>query len=131
MFLSQTCQVPATSVGLIGVASYIFYRHQHYHPPTLTQLTEKMLEEIKPIPPTTTAGLPLEGPLQSTGRFITNTASSTTARLRHALNVVGPPLRFYQRNLFIGAAILGTGTAIGQRIICGKHVAKPKINIQH
>jgi len=40
------------------------------------------------------------------------------------MQTIGVPLRFYQRNLFVGAAILGTGTALSQRIICGKPIKK-------
>jgi hypothetical protein len=42
------------------------------------------------------------------------------SRFQNMYNVVRVPVRFYAINLLVGAAVMGAGTSVGQRILCGR-----------
>lgn len=122
------------------MVGYLVYRHNTYDPPTLTKLAQLATEASIPTPPTTPAGLPLTGPLQtstlppstivSPSAYASSTAASSAAsngygaRLRHAVNVIRTPARFYAINLFASAAVAGVGMSLGQRMLCGTSASK-------
>ena len=124
-----------------GVVGYLVYRHNTYDPPTLTRLAQLATEAAAPAPPTTPAGLPLTGPLQtsttlppstivspsayaSSASSAVSASSVPTSRLRHAINVIRVPARFYAINLLVSAAVAGLGMSVGQRLLCGASQAK-------
>ena len=120
---------------------FLVYRHNTYEPPTLTRLAQLATEAATPAPPTTPAGLPLTGPLQTSSNLPPSTivspsayssayssASATSSvpasRLRHAINVIRVPARFYAINLLVSAAVAGVGMSVGQRLLCGATAVK-------
>ena len=136
------CQALSSTVAGAGVVGYLVYRHNTYEPPSLTRLAQLATEAATPAPPTTAAGLPLTGPLQTSSTLPPSTIvspsaySSTTAssassgsfvpasRLRNAINVIRVPARFYAINLLASAAVAGVGMSVGQRLFCGTSAAK-------
>ena len=119
---------------------YLVYRHNSYDPPTLTRLAQLATNAAAPAPPTTPAGLPLTGPLQTSSTLPPSTivspsaystaspspfaSSVSTSRLRHAVNVIRVPARFYAINLIVSAAVAGVGMSVGQRLLCGASTVK-------
>ena len=114
----------------MSLFTYLFLRHNNYTPPTVTRLLQMAAEAAAPAPPTTAAGLPLTGPLQ-TSTLPANTIvspslaasslpSPSSSRLRQVLSVIRVPARFYAMNVLVGAAVLGAGTSAGQRLLCGR-----------
>ena len=80
-----------------------------------------------PTPPTTPAGLPLTGPLQSSSTRLPSTtivspqaAPPPSSLVSQVLKHIRVPARFYAVNLLVGAAVMGAGTSVGQRLLCGK-----------
>ena len=132
----QTCQALSSTVAGAGVVGYLVYRHQTYDPPSLTRLAQLATEAAAPAPPTTPACLPLTGPLQASSTLPPSTIISPSAysssapatvrssRLRHAINVIRVPARFYVINLLASAAVAGVGMSVGQRLFCGRTAAK-------
>ena len=112
-------------MGGASLLCYLFLRHNNYSPPTFMRMMQMAAEAASPTPPTNRAGLPLTGPLQSTPSLPSSTVlsaspSPASSRLRNVVNVIRTPARFYMVNLLVGAAVLGAGTSVGQRLICGK-----------
>jgi len=135
--VSTTCQLTSTIVASLPVAGYLSYRHHRYSPPTFSQLIQQM-NNSSSTTQTTSAGLPLNGPLQqitqnsssSSSQLPSNVIRSAGAppsntRLSSIYSAIRVPIRFYAVNMLMSAAILGAGTSVGQRIICGKKIQKP------
>lgn len=128
---STACQLSSTVFGGVGVAGYLGYRHYHFTPPTLTQLVAQINASVTNTGAgagTTAAGLPLNGPLQSTESLPFNVIRSvpqpqSANRLSLVYSAVRVPVRFYAVNMLMSAAVLGAGTSIGQRLICGRKAA--------
>ena len=98
----------------------------------------RQMQAGTPTPPTSAAGLPLTGPLLASSSppasrsLPPNTVvapprpAAAPSRFRSMYNVVRVPARFYAINLLVGAAVMGAGTSVGQRLLC-RSPSKPPI----
>jgi hypothetical protein len=123
---STICQTTSSGIAAIPTLSYIIYRHYKYEPQSLDAITAVIEEQARQ-----------EGLLNKPAA----TSSSKQQRLDiqdlyYRLNrnrqvwqqYIAQPLRFYSINFLIGAAIMGSSTAIAQRIVCGKTKNSSTVN---
>jgi hypothetical protein len=124
---STICQTTTSGLAAIPTLSYIGYRHYRYEPLSIDAITAAIEEQAKQ------DGLLNQRHQPSTSNTqrrvdVQDLYYRITQNSRVYQQYIAQPLKFYAINLWLGAAIMGSATAVAQRIVCGRTNATTRGN---